>query len=172
MLVARTAWLACALCLGGCGAAVSNEAWLREPEPGTLAAGEPLRVEHDAALTSTTSMVSDAAPRSGPQRLDRTITLGSVEATAAAAPAPAAGTPATVVVNVNTYTPPAYAPYYGGYYGAFPVARSSGGGHAPSNAARTSPAPVLPGQNWPAAPSYGPSFPYSTSPASPWETKR
>jgi hypothetical protein len=88
-----------------------------------------------------------------------------------AVPAMPAGAPTTVVVNVNNYSQPAYAPY-GGYYGAFPVAREGRGAHSPSHAVQSTPGPVIPGQNWPAAPSYGPSFPYSTSPASPWETKR
>lgn len=170
---ARAALFSCCLALTGCGAAVSNEAWLREPEPGTLTAAESLSVEHDASLAvATPGTVSDAAPRTGPQRLDRTITLGAVEATPpSTVPSAPGAAPTTVVVNVNNYGAPAYAPY-GGYYGAFPVARSERGAHSPSHAVQSTPAPVIPGQNWPAAPSYGPSFPYSTSPASPWETKR
>jgi hypothetical protein len=166
MLVARTTLSLCLLGLPGCGSAVSNADWVRAPEPGTLSGNEPLSLEHE----QTTVTVSDAVPRSGPQRLAHTVTLGSVEATPqiAAPAAPAGGT--TVVVNVNNYSQPAYAPY-GGYYGALPVALSDRALHPPAPA-RSGPAPVIPGQSWPAAPSYGPSFPYSTSPASPWETKR
>jgi hypothetical protein len=166
MSVARTTLSLCLLGLAGCGSAVSNADWVRAPEPGTLSADESLTLDHE----QTTLTLSEAVPSSGPQRLARTITLGSVEAMPPSAPAPSPAGTATVVVNVNNYSQPAYAPY-GGYYGALPVALSDRGGR-PSSPARSGPAPVIPGQSWPAAPSYGPSFPYSTSPASPWETKR
>ena len=159
--------------LAGCGGAAANSEWVREPEGGgSLAGGESLGLEHDATVDTT----SDSAPKSGPQRLDHTVTLGSVVATSPDPAAPGAPAPSSIVINVNNYgggygsTPSygyGYAPYFAG---------SRPGGGAPPHASTLpsggSSGGTQPGQSWPAAPNYGPSFPYHLSPASPWETKR
>jgi hypothetical protein len=155
--------------LAGCGGAAANADWVRTAEPGAVAADAPVAFEHEA---SSRYEVSELEPSTGPQRLDHTVTLGEVYAVPpSGAPAGPSGGTTTVVVNVNNMQP-AYAPYYGGYgYGA--LGWSERGGSRPSPSPHgAGGSPVIPGQSWPAPASYGPSFPYSTSPASPWETKR
>jgi hypothetical protein len=163
--------------LTGCGGAAANSEWVREPEGGgSLGGGESLASEHDAASDTT----SDSAPQGGPQRLDHTVTLGSVIAPPpdpAAPGAPAA--PSSIVINVNNYGGGyGSAPYYGYGYAPYYAGGSRGGGGAPPHASQLPSggggrsSSMTPGQSWPAAPSYGPSFPYHLSPASPWETKR
>jgi hypothetical protein len=161
----------------GCGGAASNADWLREPESGAVIGDAPTALAHDAASNTVTSdssyAVSELEPTAGRQRLDHTVTLGEIIALPpGAAPASQNGGSTTVIVNVNNNMQPAYAPYYGGYgYGYGALART-GGGSRPSPAPHQGgSSPVIPGQSWPAPPSYGPSFPYSTSPASPWEHK-
>ena len=161
------------LSLSGCGAAANSE-WVREPEGGgSLGGGESLAAEHDASVDTT----SDSAPKTGPQRLDHTVTLGSVVATYPEPAAPGAAGP-SVVVNVNNYTGGyGSTPYYGGYgYAPYFAGSRPGGGGAPPHASHQpsggGSSGMIPGQSWPSAPSYGPSFPYQLSPASPWQTKR
>jgi hypothetical protein len=159
--------------LTGCGGAAANSEWVREPEGGgSLAGGESLTLEHDGTVSTT----SDSAPTSGPQRLDHTVTLGSVIATPPDPAAPGAPPPASVVVNVNNYGGGyGSGAYYGyGYAPYFAGSRPSGGAppHASTLPSGGGSGSMQPGQSWPAAPSYGPSFPYHLSPASPWETKR
>jgi hypothetical protein len=138
----------------------------------------PAALAHE---TTSSSVVNDSSvavaelePNQERQRLDHTVTLGEMYVNPpSGAPASQGGGSTTVIVNVNNNMQPAYAPYYGGYgYGA--LARGNFGGSRPAPAPHQGggSAPVIPGQSWPAAPSYGPSFPYSTSPASPWEHKR
>jgi len=169
MVTARVALASGALALlAGCGGAASNAEWVTTPESGAVIADTPVAFEHEA---SPSVAVSELEPTVGRPRLDHTVTLGEVIALPpSAAPASqAGGNSTTVIVNVNGAAQPAYAPYYGGY-GALTWGDRGGGGRPAPHPAGAS--PVIPGQSWPAAPSYGPSFPYPTSPASPWETKR
>lgn len=170
MFTARVALAFGALApLAGCGGAASNADWVRTAESGAVAADPPVAFTHE---TSASFGTSELEPTVGRQRLARTVTLGEVIAsTPSTAPAGQGGSSTTVVVNVNNAAQPAYGPYYGGY-GALTWGER-GTGSRPSPAPHQSgSSPVIPGQSWPAPPSYGPSFPYSTSPASSWETKR
>jgi hypothetical protein len=160
--------------LGGCGGAAANGEWIREAEGGNLGSA-PLAYEQDA----TVSTPSDSAPKGGPQRLDHTVTLGSIYEAPPDPAAPAAQAPTSITINVNNYGG-GYGPtpYYG--YGYAPIVgggfRPGGGGGFPPSGGSPShgggSSTITPGQSWPAAPSYGPAFPYHLSPASPWETKR
>jgi hypothetical protein len=178
MLTVRGALVSLALAsLAGCGGASSNAEWVRTAEAGAVVGDAHVAFEHDAsaglgeAATSTDSDELD--PSSGRQRLSRTITLGEVVAMPPSAAPAAQGSGTTVIVNVTNQTQPAYVPVYGGYgYGYGAVALGSRGGSRPSPSPHAASAPIIPGQSWPAAPSYGPSFPYSTSPASPWQHQR
>src|SRR3954463_3687623 len=132
MLVRSLAALFALASLAGCGGAAANSDWVREPEgSGSLAGGEALALEHDAAVGTT----SDSAPKGGPQRLDHTVTLGSVLATSPDAATPGAPAPSSVVINVNNYGGGyGSSPYYGyGYAPYFAGSRPSGG--APPHAA-------------------------------------
>lgn len=176
MVALRAALSVGALVLvAGCGGAASNADWLREPESGAVVGDAPAALAHEssanAVVNDSTYAVSELEPTAGHQRLDHTVTLGEIIAMPPGAAANQSGGSTTVIVNVNNSMQPAYAPYYGGYgYGA--LAWGSGGGSRPSPAPHQGgSSPVIPGQSWPAPPSYGPSFPYSTSPASPWEHK-
>jgi len=176
MVALRTALGFVALTLVGCGGAASNADWLREPESGAVIGDAPAALAHESASSTVVSdasyAMSELEPTAGRQRLDHTVTLGEIIAMPpGAAPATQNGGSTTVIVNVNNTMQPGYAPYYGGYgYGT--LARGNVGSGRPSPAPHTGgSAPVIPGQSWPAPPSYGPSFPYSTSPASPWEHK-
>jgi hypothetical protein len=178
MVALRTALGFVALTLvAGCGGAASNADWLREPESGAVIGNAPAALAHESTSSSVVSdssyAVSELEPTAARPRLDRTVTLGEIIAMPpGTAPATQNGSSTTVIVNVNNTMQPAYAPYYGGYgYGYGALARGSAGGSRPSPAPHQGGSPVIPGQSWPAPPSYGPSFPYSTSPASPWEHK-
>jgi len=132
---------------------------------GTL--GEKQLLERDDGAASFTSR---SAPSAGPQRLDHTITLGEVTSTApagAGAPAPGPGG-TSVTVNVTNYVQPAQS--YG--YGEIPVLAI--GGNVPTASAPHAPrsSSTQPGQDWPAPVSHGPTFPYKTGPASPWEAAK
>jgi hypothetical protein len=160
------------LALSGC--ATSNAAWLSEPETGMAlgpelskpfehprsAASAPGQANGEPALTAA----HDAeAPR---PRLARTVTLGGVAADERPAPAASGAPGAPVQVTVNNYvTAPGYAPLYEG-----PVYWPSPGRPGDGDARpRPRPsAPIIPGQDFPAPPAYGPPFPYKTAPASPW----
>lgn len=157
--------------VAGCGGAAANADWVRTPEPGAVAGDAPATFEHEA---SSSPELSELEPPTGPRRLDHTITLGEVFAVPpSGAPAPQSGGSTTVVVNVNNSMQPAYAPYYGAYgYGGLAWGGSGSGSRPSPTPHSAGSSPVIPGQSWPAPASYGPSFPYSTSPASPWETKR
>jgi hypothetical protein len=107
---------------------------------------------------------SDAAPKTGPQRLARTITLGSVVDTSRA-PTPAAPLPgpAPATLQPNTHVQPSYG------YSEIPVFAPAPSAPPPRESGSSS---VQPGQDFPAPPSHGPAFPFQSSPASPWETGR
>ncbi|HEY3497511.1 MAG TPA: hypothetical protein VGK73_22595 [Polyangiaceae bacterium] len=163
-----------ALSLAGC--ATSSAAWLREPEAG-MSLGEHLsaRLEEpplDAARAAPLQSEPIALPVESESRprLQRTVTLGgeisAAEARAVPAAAPGA---APVQVVVNNYLP-AYGAPYETYYPAVRPARGRADSESDSrNRARGSAPRVQPGQDFPAPPSYGPSFPYKTAPASPWQ---
>lgn len=177
MVALRTALAFGALTLAaGCGGAASNAEWLREPESGAVVGDAPAALAHEssssAIVNDSSYAVSELEPAPGHQRLDHTVTLGEVFAMPPSGAATnQGGGSTTVIVNVNNTMQPGYTPYYGGY-GYSALARGSGGGSRPAPAPHQGgSAPIIPGQSWPAAPSYGPSFPYSTSPASPWEHK-
>jgi hypothetical protein len=143
----------------GCGGA--RGAWVREAETGAALGNEEL-----AEGAASSQYRSDAAPKSGPRRLARTITLGSVVDTgrAPAHPGPSPG-PATVTVQVNNYVQPAS---YG--YAEVPIFAPAPSAPPPATGTRAS--GVQPGQDFPAPASHGPAFPFQSSPASPWETGR
>jgi hypothetical protein len=146
-----------------CGAEVPSSAWVREPESGGALGDEELALERHVNDTYTSS----AAPKSGPQRLDRTITLGSVVDTSRG-PAPASAAPGSpaVTIQVNNYVQRAA-------YGYVDTPTYAPAPSAPNTPARGSGgAGVQPGQNYPAPVSHGPAFPFQASPASPWESQR
>ena len=162
--------------VAGCGGAASNADWLREPESGAVVGDAPAALAHESsastAVSDSTYALSELEPTAGHQRLDHTVTLGEVIAMPPGAAAANQSGGTTVIVNVNNSMQPAYAPYSGYGYGYGSLAWGSGGGRPAPAPHQGGSSPVIPGQSWPAAPSYGPSFPYSTSPASPWEHKR
>jgi hypothetical protein len=158
--------LAAFVLVTGCAGSLGNSEWLAEPEAGAVEGNAPAALAEDAATAYTTS---DSAPKAGPQRLDHTITLGEVVATPRdpSAPVAAAPPPASITINVNNYGAPAANGY------GVPVTFSSGASRSAAAAPRGGGASnIQPGQSWPSPASAGPSFPFSTSPASPWETKR
>jgi hypothetical protein len=131
------------------------------------ASAEDERVASNRALSA-----GEQAPSS--RRLDHSITLGTTsdfDARGYGAPAQPGDARGTTIVNV--YVTPGAMPYYGASYGY------GGVGFGPSFAAtpfvRTTQAAVptmRPGLDWPAVPNHGPSFPYRTGPASPWQGER
>jgi hypothetical protein len=135
----------------GC-AATTGEDWLNTPIDATA----PSSISEVPPLVES----ADARPR-----LRQTVTLGESYALAtsdAYRPAPAAA--AGVHVNVSTYVPVTNN-YYGGYGYAYtngPLLDRPSAGH-PSQ-----PPPLQPGQDFAPPPSYGPSFPFRSAPASPW----
>jgi hypothetical protein len=161
------------------GCATSGSTWVSQPEPGVFAnddlaltAGDHPIDGLDEPRTSilVSELESDSTPRSRP-RLDRTVTLGEIDATppARAESAPASDrAPVTVIVNNTVVTQPnGYDGYYpAGFVGDFRPAR--GGGARPTPHRGSSASPSRPGQDWPAIPNHGPSFPFKTAPASPW----
>jgi hypothetical protein len=154
----------------GCST-TAGSTWVSQPEPGPFA-GDDLALSEQgpggfgepAPNGFVRDLEVDGRPRARP-RLDRTVTLGEVDAGYTERQAQAAAGPAPVSVTINNYanTPSYYDGYYaGGYYGR---------DFRPSNdprPARPIARPTQPGQNWPALPSYGPAFPFKTAPASPW----
>jgi hypothetical protein len=167
-----------ALCVAlGC-ATTSGSTWVSQPEPGVFAdddfaltaADHPIDGLDEPRASRLVSELDDSAPRSRP-RLDRTVTLGEIDAAppARAEAAPVSDrAPVTVIVNNTVVTQPnAYDGYYpAGFVGDFRPAR--GGGPHPAPHRGSSAPPSRPGQNWPAIPNHGPSFPFKTAPAWPW----
>ena len=150
----------------GC-ATTQGSSWVSQPEPGPFEGdalavnAEPLVETHRSSFVSEFTANDVERPR---PRLDHTVTLGEIVATDSGRgeTSPATGT-APVSVTVNNYVQAT--PSYDGYY-AVPVYTRGDGVARPTPHA--TPAPSHPGQNWPALPSYGPSFPFKTAPASPW----
>lgn len=148
-----------AAALGVCGcAATSGSAWVRQPDSGAFSVEA-----HDRVVGEPLVAESDNLPRARP-RLASTITLGEIHATypehTSSAPS-AERAPVSVTINNYVTTIP------NGYYGTPFVAHHYGdGGARPHPAPRV--APTHPGQDWPAVPNHGTSFPFKTAPASPW----
>lgn len=173
-VVVRLTPLLAFVALTACGGAATNAEWVQEPEGGGSIGQQPVALDHDAVAETT----SDYAPKNGPQRLDHTVTLGSVFVAPPDPSSPSGPPPASVTINLNNYNGGGYGtPYYGGYgyvpYYAGGGFRPGGGfpsGGNPSHGGGSS--TIQPGQSWPSVPSYGPAFPYHTGPASPWETRR
>jgi hypothetical protein len=152
--------------------------WVQEPEPGfsqasaaeaarELSASEPYQREPVSERSE-----DDVVAR---PRLDRVISLGEgVGSSPVPAPAAAPVGPAPVVVNIVNYAGAGSVPVggYPLYYGTSARYSSASAGHYPSAPAvhdrSGSSTPAL-GGDWRAPVSHGPSFPYHSGPASPWE---
>jgi hypothetical protein len=157
--------------LVGCGA--TGLEWVDQPVSASSATErERIALSNEPVMTSSAHRTeaeitagADAATVSRP-RLNHTVTLGEVEAfPVGEQAAPTAGP--SVSVTINNYggpvTPGAgYGGYYGGYAG-FATTRSGSFTRELGRAA------VQPGQNWPTVSDHGPSFPYHSLPASPFE---
>jgi hypothetical protein len=160
----------------GC-AATAGSRWVSQPEPGPFVNDDPALAASEQYLgavdeTPTFHAASegdpDGAQRARP-RLDRTVTLGETSVATserAEAPRAAGGAPVTVTINNYVTAPNPYAGYVAApFIGDFrPLDDGRGRPQKPTRR----PAPMQPGQNWPALPSYGPTFPFKTAPASPW----
>jgi hypothetical protein len=156
------------LSLSAC-AATTGRAWVHEPEDANLdtdAAYAALDLEPvPGSVPEAQEQMSDA-PR---PRLAHVVSLGQSESSAPRPTAPAAPgcTTPSVVVNVVNYGCARYAAGYG-----YPLTyRTTTNDSAPPRASSSSSTPSL-GQDWARPPSYGPSFPWHTGPASPWERSR
>ncbi|HTQ06414.1 MAG TPA: hypothetical protein VMI54_21290 [Polyangiaceae bacterium] len=162
--------------LAACGGA-ANQEWVREPEGGGSIGDEQVALEHDAMPPALTS---DAAPQTGPHRLDHTVTLGEIYMAPPDPGAPGAGSQGqpSITVNVNNYMGSGAGYGYGYGYGGYGVPIVSRGAltgsavpSTPVFTTRSGSSTVQPGQSFPAPRSFGPQFPYHLSPASPWETR-
>jgi hypothetical protein len=156
----------------GCGA--TGLAWVDQPESASGWSGSEERsvanvpVRPRASKPIPAAADAEPAPENHP-RLNHTITLGEVDATAPAEQAPGPyGPPVSVTINNYGQTggaAPGYAGY--GYAGGF----ARGGNFNRSGvtgASRASSGGMQPGQNWPGVADHGPSFPFRSAPASPW----
>ena len=161
-------------CVAGCGATGLD--WVAEAH--LESAQQQQRVSAVTPPTSRRAM-SDSIPAtaepnpSEPRpRLAHTVTLGEIDFAASRAEAPASRSGAAVIVNnytqVNVVTPS----YGYGNYGYFRSAPSFSPGAAPVAPARFGVSGPQPGQDWPAVADHGPTFPYSSAPASPWPRTR
>ena len=174
-LASRTrAGLALALgwTLVGCGATGLD--WVDEPEsPSGWSSPEQRSLANSPVLRASGPLIpartdAEVAPENH-QRLNHTVTLGEVDVAPPSeqAPSPYGGQP--VSVTINNYGQTGAAPGYAGYYSGFAGFGSSfarSGGVTP--ASRPASSSMQPGQNWPAVPDHGSSFPYRSAPASPW----
>jgi len=139
----------------GCGATAGQD-WLAEPLP-AAAVSMAQSGERRALETETTP---EARPR-----LRHTITLG--ESYVASSTSYASAPSGAASVQVNAYVPITFNNGYG--YGGVGYVYAGDGQHRPPSHAQPSPPSQLqPGQNFPSPPSYGPSFPFRSAPASPW----
>lgn len=178
---ARTVLVCSAFVFAGCA---TGQAWVREPEDAFSSATSP----ELAQLTASETSLSEAPPRSSKlgepgdtprRRLDHVVSLGE-GATAPSAQSDGAGANATptVVVNIVNTSAPGSTSYGYGYTSDY-APSFAGSRHVATGVSRVVPArtgtsggtpPV--GHDWPAPASHGPSFPYHTGPASPWERTR
>ena len=124
------------------------------------------------ASTSSIPATTEPSESESRPRLSRTITLGEIDVVSTrdgAAPAAAPGPSVTVnnYNHVNVVTPAyGYASY--GYARSQPSFSTGSSSPSPSRSGSG----LQPGQNWPAIPDHGPSFPYGSAPASPWTRTR
>lgn len=139
----------------GC-ASTSGRDWLNTPLDAAAAGTTPAEVQPSVAASV------EARPR-----LQHTITLGESYAVASntGSGVPAAAGAGTQV-NVHTYVPVTLNNY--GYGGLGYVYANDGDDRPPSPARPSQPSHLRPGQDFPSPPSYGPSFPFRSAPASPW----
>jgi len=102
-------------------------------------------------------------------RLNRTITLGEVDATAQTPAKEGAAAAPGLSVTINNYNqlsvPPSYSYPILGYSR---VAPSFSGGLIGASTSRPAASGLQPGQNWPTISDHGPSFPYHSQPSMPW----
>ncbi|MEI9948024.1 MAG: hypothetical protein WDO74_03345 [Pseudomonadota bacterium] len=125
------------------------------------------------AMSGSIPATAEQAPSEPRPRLNRTLTLGEIDVAAASADAGPAAAPGTSVNVYNYNQVNVVTPAFG--YGAFGYARTQPGiwpGHVPAAPSRSSAPSPQPGQNWPAVADHGPSFPFSSAPASPWTRTR
>jgi hypothetical protein len=114
------------------------------------------------------NLPEQAPPR---RRLDHAITLGGAsEFDTGSYGAPAQAPDARAPTIVNVYVTPGAMPYYGASYGYGGFGPSFIGSPVVRTVGQPAAAVMRPGLDWPAVPSHGPSFPYRTVPASPWES--
>ncbi|MGC4087431.1 MAG: hypothetical protein QM756_05985 [Polyangiaceae bacterium] len=158
------------LALSACSA-TTGRGWVNEPEDGNAGASVPAReFEASAAPLALAPTLTDDAEPARP-RLSRVVSLGQSEIDPARPATPlGAAAPPGVVVNIVNYGSNPYTAGYGYPTTYRSVGSSSYGTFAPSVSSSTG-TPGL-GGDWARAPSYGPTFPYHTAPASPWERSR
>jgi hypothetical protein len=129
-------------------------------------------IASSSAHSTGTEITAGADASSARPRLNHTVTLGELEETPLGEQAaPAAGP--SVSVTINNYGVPVapgagYAGYYGGYAG-FATTRSGSFARTLGGRSAASGASMQPGQNWPSVSDHGPSFPYHSLPAAPFE---
>ena len=162
------------LALGGCGATGLDWAAEAPLEPSSERMAES-RINPSAAGPASIPVSTDPDPTADARpRLSHTVTLGEVNAVPPVARAPAIPTGTGVSVTVNNYNSVSrVVPAYGSSgvgYGS--VTRSVSVGNAPRSGSSSTALALQPGQNWPAVPDYGSSFPYRSAPASPWARTR
>jgi len=160
------------LCIG-CGATGLD--WVGEAhlESASLQRVNMAQASHTvgpASIPATTEQISNESR----PRLSHTVTLGEIDAApplAEPGQGRASSAPALIVNNYNqvNVVAPAWGYGYSGY--SRNPAGFSPGRVTPYHPSSSSSGP-LPGQNWPAVADHGPSFPYMTSPASPWTRTR
>ncbi len=154
----------------GCGATGLD--WVAETH---LESSQQQRV-NAVSVSNSRLAVSDSIPATTEQasseprpRLNHTVTLGEIDAAAARADAGATSSTGASV-NIYNYNQVNVAtPAFG--YGAFGYSRTPPGfspGRVMADPSRSRASSPLPGQNWPAVADHGPSFPFSSPPASPW----
>jgi len=151
--------LAGAPLLPGCGA--TGLAWVGEARADPPEPGQSVTTSAQFSAAPEPDFEADARPR-----LRRTVTLGMLDV---ADSGPAAPASPELYVTIGDTRVLAAAPRYAN----FGYARGEAG-RSPRRAGSGVPAPQSgssgprPGQNWPEIANHGPSFPYLSTPASPW----
>jgi len=182
-------YLLCSLTgLSAC-ATTSGQSWVREPVDVNSDTDAAFAARELEPMPEPVTLASAAAEGSAPTaanegarpRLSHVISLGQNESgSSPTAVAAGPGAQPGVVVNIVNYGSTPYASGYYGYgYGYAPIYRAARG--APPSAStlpsggtastRSGGTPTL-GGDWGPAPSYGPTFPWRTAPASPWGHSR